>query len=38
MPVRPCSYDVKDVKMMLFALKRFVEHIPDPVMRQYPGS
>ena len=28
MLVRPDSYDVKDVKMMLFTLKRFVGTMP----------
>lgn len=33
MLVWPHSFDVKDVEMMLFALKRFVEAIPAAVMR-----
>ena len=37
MLVWPHSFDVKDVDMMLFAMRRFVGQIPEPVMRQYPG-
>ena len=38
MLVWPHSYDGKDVELMLFALKRFMRQIPEPVMCQYPGS
>ena len=33
MLVWPHLFDVKDVEMMLFALKRFVKHIPAAVTR-----
>ena len=38
MLVWPHSFDVKDVEMMLFALKRFVEAMPEGVVGKHGSS